>query len=226
LDGRLIIGSVVPKCRALRHLTSFAYLVEFIKRNPSRAFATREDLYRFVSDHHLDGKPLCLVELGVWIGETIGNWALLNSNPESTFYGLDTFEGLPEEWQHLIGRSPVGTFTAHGSMPSNSDARVTFVKGLIQGTLAPLLAKVSVPQSKLVVHFDADLYSTTLYGLTSVDCLLFHHFDSYIAIFDEFSSVNDEYRAFVDYCSAYRRKFEVIGHVGKCYDKVAIKLLR
>jgi O-methyltransferase len=197
-----------------------------VKGNPCPSFATRVDLYRFVNDTHLAAKSLCLVELGVWKGETIKNWTLLNSDPKSRFYGLDTFEGLPEEWQHLLGSTPIGTFSSNGALPNIDDPRLSFVKGLIQEKLQFLLMNLALNASRLVVHYDADLYSTTLYGLTSIDCILLARMDSYIAIFDEFSSANDEFRAFVDYCGAYRRRFKVLGHVGKSYNQVAINIYR
>ena len=48
-----------------------------------------------------------------------------------------------------------------------------------------------------LVHFDADLYSSTLYCLT----MLHNHFDSYVAIFDEFPM--HECSALHDYASSY-----------------------
>ncbi len=226
MSGRFLAGVLCPKCRIIRHASAYAYLVEFIKRHPSLGLASRLELYKHVNDEYVCDKPVCLVELGVWRGDSIRRWAEINSHPHSRFYGLDTFEGLPEDWQHLFGVSPKGTFTAEGVIPSTRDPRIAFVKGLIQKTLKPLLGTLSLSGSSLVLNFDADLYTTTLYGLSLVDTVLLEEVNSYIAIFDEFSSANDEFRAFVDYHLAYRRTYTVLGHVGKCYDQVAIRIAR
>jgi len=71
---------------------------------------------------------------------------------------------------------------------------------------------------------DADLYSTTLYGLATVDSVLLAGIGSYVAVFDEFSSAADEYRAFRDYVAAFRRSYRVLGHVGRSFNQAAISI--
>ena len=50
---------------------------------------------------------------------------------------------------------------------------------------------------KLIVHYDPDLYSSTLFALTLIDSFN----KDYIAIFDEFAP--DECRALYDYIMTY-----------------------
>jgi hypothetical protein len=223
VDKRYIVGTLVPKLRTVRMVARYAELVDFVKRQTAREFTHRGELYRFVCER-LGPQPIDLVELGVWRGESIRLWLAAQVHPDSRFFGLDTFEGLPEPWEHLIGRSPKGTFSVDGQVPIVADSRVAFRKGLIQNLLKPLLLEMDVSDKPLVVHFDADLYSTTLYALTTLDVLLASTVDSYVAVFDEFSSANDEYRAFEDYRASYLRDFRVLGHVGKCYDQVAMEI--
>jgi hypothetical protein len=67
---------------------------------------------------------------------------------------------------------------------------------------------------------DADLYSSTLYALTSLDHLITG--GTYI-IFDEFGDLLHEYRAFMDYTASYGRRFELVAATAKCY-KVVVRV--
>ncbi|MBN1424032.1 hypothetical protein JXA88_05690 [Candidatus Fermentibacteria bacterium] len=62
-------------------------------------------------------------------------------------------------------------------------------------------------EGQVVLHADADLYSSTLYVLTRCNDILR---PGSVVIFDEFASVLDEFRALEDYCAAYMRDYEVI----------------
>ena len=74
---------------------------------------------------------------------------------------------------------------------------------------------------RLVVHCDADLYSSTLYVLTGLHELLV---PGTILIFDEFDAVNHEFRAFVDYVSAYMVEYGVLASSGSVFNQVAIEI--
>ena len=119
------------------------------------------------------------------------------------FFGFDTFTGLPEDWSTTY---PLGHFDTGGRPPATDDPRVRFVKGLFQDTLPAFLADFA-PRSRLIVHNDSDLYSSTLFCLTSLDRMIT---PGTIVIFDEFGDVMHEFRALQDYLASYRRKVEVL----------------
>ena len=70
------------------------------------------------------------------------------------------------------------------------------------------------------MHLDADLYSSTLFALTS---LAPHLKPGDIILFDEFGVPMHEYRAFMDFLSAYPFDYEVLGAVNN-YLHVGMKL--
>jgi len=168
-------------------------------------------------------EPLTYLEFGVFEGKSMRHWLGLNSHPDSRFWGFDTFCGLPEDWDFFRGRRERGTFDAHGQLPAIADGRVRFVEGLFQDTLPGFLAAHRT-EGHLVVNVDCDLYSSALYVLTRCNDILT---TGAIVVFDEFSSVAHEFRALEDYCSAYRRDYDVIAAtlspIGY-YGQVAIRM--
>jgi O-methyltransferase len=74
---------------------------------------------------------------------------------------------------------------------------------------------------RLVVNLDADMYTSTLFVLTS----LAPHLKSGDLIFlDEFSCSLNAYRAFEDYVRAFRVSYKVIAAVHG-YTRICVKLL-
>jgi hypothetical protein len=171
-------------------------------------------------------RPICYIEFGVYKGESMQYWTTLNQHSESQFFGLDTFMGLPDDWLHYLSVQAKGTYTTNGVVPCIGDKRLTFIKGSFQDTLYGLLETIDVDKKTLIVNYDADLYSSTLFGLTSLDKLLQKQIDSYIALFDEFFDADNEFRAFDDYVTSFRRTYEVVAHVGKSYRHAAIVIKR
>jgi hypothetical protein len=100
-----------------------------------------------------------------------------------------------------------GTFSTIGKVPKIDDPRVQFVVVWFQDTLPSFLASYK-PHNPLVVHNDSGLYSSTLYCLTIMDSFFR---SGRMLIFDDFYDSLYQYRALMDYCSAYRRDFTVIG---------------
>ena len=157
-------------------------------------------------------------------GASIKYWSSLNTNSASRYFGFDTFSGLPESWDNFTGGLQKGFFDTQGQIPSMNDERVSFCKGLFQDTL-PVFLETYDSNNVLVVNIDADLYSSTLFVLTQL-----HRFlkEGSIIVFDEFSSVLHEFRAFEDYCISYNVKFEVIAssrNAKSYYAHVAIRIL-
>ncbi len=165
-------------------------------------FPERSALYSYIRSRCIGSEPIDFLEFGVYRGATIEEWTSLNVNPDSRFYGFDSFEGLPDKWE----RAEAGLFSTRGEVPKVNDPRVKFVKGWFNETLPEFLSTF-LPKSRLVIHYDADVYSSTLYVLTELDKI---SIPETIVIFDEFRSPLDEFRAFHDYLSAYRRKLLVL----------------
>jgi hypothetical protein len=139
-------------------------------------------------------KPMLLLEFGVWKGDSTRYLTGLDSNPDSRFYGFDSFEGLPEDWRGMAAER----FDVGGNLPKIDDARVKFVKGWFRDSLPPVMDELEdlAKTRSVVIHFDADLYSSTLYLLFTLGA----KFKRYHFIFDEFSG--HETRALFNYIQA------------------------
>jgi O-methyltransferase len=169
---------------------------------------SRDDLYRHVSDTVVgrsDGadKAIDYLEFGVFEGASIGQWCALNHNPGSRFFGFDSFEGLPEDWHSGKRR---GAFSTGGKLPEIADSRVSFVAGWFQHSMRGFMASYR-PQSQLVIHVDCDLYSSTLYCLTTLDPVIS---SGTLIVLDDFFDALHVYRALTDYCSAYVRQYKIL----------------
>jgi hypothetical protein len=182
-------------------------------------FDERTELYDYLQANVLGGGAIDYLEFGVFRGESIAYWSKINRAAESRFVGFDTFTGLPETWQKFSGDMSKDTFDCGGATPQIDDPRVSFVKGLFQDTLDNFLNGFR-PRAPLVLHNDSDLYSATLYVLTRCHDLLT---PGSIVVFDEFSSVLNEFKALGDYCSAYCRDYEVLGVTAAYFAQVAIR---
>lgn len=155
--------------------------------------ADRQALYAYVVDNR-GLTAFDYLEFGVYQGTSMRWWVRNNPHPDATFTGFDTFTGLPEDW----GVHPAGTYTTNGTVPDIDDPRCTFRAGLFQDTLPRESISPGRPK---VIHLDADLYSSTLYVLT---VLARHLGPGDVLIFDEFCTVRNEFRAFQDFCAAFR----------------------
>jgi hypothetical protein len=167
----------------------------------ARVFKTKQDLWRECITNQVGiSNKIAYAEFGVYKGYSINFFAQHNLNNESIFIGLDSFEGLPESW----GPVAKGTFSTKGIIPKTNDSRVSFIKGLFQNTFDDLFARLLKAET-LVIHYDADLYSSTLFALAKIDNLK----KSYIAIFDEFTG--HETRALYNYIQVYNASVSFIG---------------
>jgi O-methyltransferase len=174
-------------------------------------FSNQSAYFQHLCQTHCAG-PIDYLEFGVYQGHSIKEWMQLNQEPESRFFGFDTFEGLPEDFPFFMGGHVKGHFDTKGQAPQTNDARVQFYKGLFQQTLDAFLTSFN-PRNKLVIHIDSDLYSSALYVLTRMDQ---HIMRGAIVMFDDFYSPAHDFRAFRDYTSAYMREYDVLaGACGK-----------
>lgn len=189
--------------RRIDRLNRQPLLWDFIQRFPGvSCFPTREAMWDHLAARR-DG-DIDYLEFGVHQGHSLLHWAHANRSPGSRFFGFDTFQGLPEEWNRGY---PKGCFDTAGLTPPTDDRRVRFVKGLFQETLPDFLSTFASVNPRLVVHIDCDLYSSTLYCLTQLDRLLQ---PGTLVLFDEFGDVQHEFRAFMDYGASYRRQFKLV----------------
>lgn len=181
---------------------------------PSREYGKRFRLYQFVSETTGLGKiPFDYFEFGVAEGHSFRWWVDNSKNSECRFFGFDTFEGLPEDW---------GTFSKSdmsADIPVINDMRVKFCKGLFQDSFPEFLKTYSSPEEKMkVIHLDADLFSSTLFALTSMAPYLRK---GDILLFDEFNVPNHEFLAFRIFCESYYVRTRLIGAVNN-YLQVAL----
>ena len=217
---RLILASRFPS-RLLDPVTQLLKMGEFVRAGNLRGSIRAAGRYQLYARIHGDlpaGSPIDYLEFGVFQGASIRWWVEANRHPESRFYGFDTFEGLPEAWrQNATHALPAGHFSTRGVPPDIDDSRVQWVKGMFQDTLEGFAATYR-PRNRLIVHLDADLYSSTLFALAAMNRFLA---PGTILIFDEFDSVTGEFRALCDYAASFRKKFAALGHCGEFYEQVA-----
>ena len=178
----------------------------------------RNWLYRSVIEHQaLDERPLRYLEFGVYRGDSLRLWLDGISNPDSQFVGFDTFTGLPERWRPT---EPAGHFNANGAIPDIKDPRCSFEVGLFQDSLPAFVARTDL-SGRLVINLDADMFTSTLFVLTT---LAPHLKSGDLIFFDEFSCPLDEFRAFEAFARSFRVNYEVIGAVYG-YTRVCIRIL-
>ena len=183
---------------------------------PVRNHAERINLYKYISEKlNLADQQIDYLEFGVYTGTSFRWWTSANKNPESRFYGFDTFEGLPESW---------GTYAQgdmHANLPKIDDNRAELVKGLFQDTLFGFLETHRIGKNKIIIHIDADLFTSTLFALTTLARYLKK---DDIIIFDEFNVPNHEYFAFKVFTESFYVKYELIAAVNNYYQ-CAFKIL-
>lgn len=172
-------------------------------KGKNHLYKNRSELWNFACEEVGRNSKLIYVEFGVYQGKSIKYFSENFVNQNNKFIGLDTFEGLPEEWD--TANVPIGTYSTFGEIPDINDERVFFYKGLCQDTSEKWLKDTSIhDESILFCHFDADLYSATLFGLTKIGSLK----KPFFCIFDEF--FGDEARALEDFKKSYLFKSELI----------------
>lgn len=224
---KIKIHSIVPFPNLILKIGNFVKLSLWIHKNRTLAYNDfyssgnnyncRYKLYDFLIESEVQKPAVNYLEFGVSDGETIKWWVNRVKQPEAAFIGFDTFEGLPEDW----GIYKKGSFTNNGEIPSIEDQRVKFYKGLFQETLPGFLDKLDGSRKNIIL-LDADLYSSTLYVLTTIAPYLKK---DDIIIFDEFLSPQHEFLAFNNFCQAFPHiKLGALGAANN-YTFVAFKVL-
>ena len=178
-------------------------------------YKKRYDLYNYIAQNEVAKQEFDYLEFGVSRGTSFKWWIENISNKDSRFYGFDTFTGLPEDW----GPFKKGAMSNGNKPPEIDDGRHQFYQGLFQDTLYKFLKDHTLDR-RMVVHLDADLYSSTLFVLTTLSSYLKK---GDILIFDEFNVPLHEYKAFMEWVGAFYINYSVIGEVNN-YFQVAIKI--
>lgn len=155
----------------------------------------RLGLYAYLNKELIGNAPMRYLEFGVANGSSFYWWLQHHHNPQSTFHGFDTFSGLPEDWGHF----KKGEMNNGNEVLKTEDPRAFFYQGLFQQTLPGFLKNLQNDQ-RLVIHMDADLYSSTLYTLTSLAPFLKK---GDIIFFDEFCVPTHEFLAFKNFTESY-----------------------
>jgi O-methyltransferase len=210
-----------PFNRHVKTLDAYLQFGEWLKRHEcTTTFTSRFEFYDYINTTCLSNSPVDYLEFGVYKGDSIAYWAKINANADSRFFGFDSFEGLPEDWADFSRTAPKGTFDTGGMIPAVDDPRVEFIKGYFQDTLHSFLSTFT-PRNRLVLHLDADLYSSTLFVMTTMNWIIPK---GAILIFDEFNSVTHEFRALVDYASSYRREYKTLGACEPFFTQLALEI--
>jgi hypothetical protein len=204
VQQKLLYWSYGPRYRAWR------------AANPCPKFPNREALHQYLVDHEGLGGPIDYLEFGVFQGASIAWWIEHNRDPGSTFTGFDSFAGLPERWNDV----PTGTFATNGRPPEIPDPRCRWVQGWFKDTLPGWLAAHAFGR-RVVIHMDADLYSSTLLVLVH---LLPRLRPADVVMFDNFLSYLHEFRALTDALAACPRTLQIIGST-ESYGRHALKVV-
>ncbi len=169
----------------------------------------RFDLYNYIIEKENLLVPVNYLEFGVADGHSFNWWMTANNEAGSTFHGFDTFTGLPEDF----GPYKKGTFANSHNMPVVKDQRGQFYQGLFQQTL-PAFLKHFNNDKKNIVMLDADLYTATLFVLTSLAPFLKK---DDIIFFDEFAVPTHEFMAYQQFVNSYYFNLELIGAANNFY---------
>ena len=179
-------------------------------------YSRRYNLYEAICKaENLDTVAIDYFEFGVCGGLSFKWWLQKNQQPQSLFFGFDTFEGLPEKW----GAFAKGSMAVGLESLNISDSRATFYKGLFQDTLIPFLENYKSGKRKLI-HLDADLFSATIFAMSQLYRVLN---DGDILMFDEFAVPQHEFLAFKIFTESFYVNYEVIGAANN-YLFLAVKI--
>ena len=155
----------------------------------------RFGLYTYLNKEFIKNEPINYLEFGVANGGSFYWWLKNHTHNLSTFSGFDTFSGLPEDY----GPFKKGDMSNGNEVLKTDDVRAAFYQGLFQQTL-PGFLKTFNNQKLTVIHMDADLYSSTLFTLTSFAPFLKR---GDIILFDEFCVPTHEFLAVKNFTESY-----------------------
>lgn len=209
----------------LNFIGHMSMVSEWISKNRDLGFTTfpvnefdynqRYELHQYIIENEIQNEPIDYLEFGVSTGNSFRWWIEHIKNEKSFFYGFDTFTGLPEDW----GPFKKGAMSNGNKPPEIDDSRHKFYQGIFQDTLYDFL-KTYESGKKKVIHLDADLYSATLFVLTTLSPYLK---PGDILLFDEFNVPMHEFKAFKEWSESFYINYTVLGEVNNYYQ-VAMRI--
>ncbi|MCD4665643.1 MAG: class I SAM-dependent methyltransferase, partial [Bacteroidales bacterium] len=135
----------LPIANLIIFIGYIAKLGRWISRNRKLSFSDfytakfdylrRYELYKYIVEKENLKKDIDYLEFGVSKGASFKWWVESIKDENSSFYGFDTFTGLPEDW----GPFKKGAMSGNNKMPEIDDDRVAFYQGLFQKTLQDFL---------------------------------------------------------------------------------------
>jgi len=162
------------------------------------------------------------IEFGVFNGRTINYISKFTKNK---IYGLDTFTGLPHEWNISDDTIIEKGYYSYEDFIANIDAKlklppvndnVVLIKGLFSDTI-PLFLN---DQKISFMHIDCDIYESTVDVFNNVTPNVV---DGCVIVFDEFINYPNyhkhEFLAFHEWVDKYDITYEYIGINGEFYEK-------
>ena len=198
--------------------TSDSFVKNLVKENPyeidvieknvlkSKKYPTDPTRFVFYSDcmEYIKNKSGLFLEFGVYQGTSINLFSTVLK--EKLFYGFDSFQGLPEDWEDIV---PAGHFKTE--IPQVNE-NVNLLIGWFDETLTGFLKKNSDPIS--FVHIDCDLYSSIDYVLRNIETKIE---DGCLFIFDDFLNYPNyeqhSIKAFSEFLTRTNYSYEFIGHI-------------
>jgi len=216
---RKIVEIVVTDLDLIRYFNDPAGAVAFEKEHlmDVPTFRDRQQLFTHVLSEVSSDEGL-FMEFGVYKGNSINRLAKIK--PNVTFYGFDSFVGLPEHWRPGARR---GILSTDGELPAVR-TNVKLIRGFYADTL-PAFVAAHANKTISFMHVDCDLYSSTKTILAETKVLLV---PGTIIVFDEYFNApewrEEEYKAFTEFIAESKIGFEYIGYI-RTGSQVAVKLL-
>jgi len=143
---RLASAAVMNQAEFLNALAGNAQLHRWLRgQRTFQYFKNRYDLYADLQSKILGEESIDYLEFGVRYGDSLFKWSTIDINPDSRFFGFDSFEGIPEVWASVTGEAPKGSFSVGGVVPPNRRRPHTLCKGLVQRYVATVPARIQSP---------------------------------------------------------------------------------
>ena len=193
-------AKISDKSRVGPEIDSWNYLRDTCKTAPALVGTSSRTLKLALENADVDGLVL---EFGVFNGKSIRQIASL---VEGEVHGFDSFEGIPEQWNH----EPKGSYSTQNRLP-DVPANVSLHKGWFEDSIPAFLARAPVPEPIRFMNIDCDLYSSTK---VIFDLLGKQVVPGTVIVFDEYIGYptwkEDEFRAFNEAVAQYEWEYDIL----------------